>query len=379
MKKIVVLGAGLVGKAMAVDLCQNYQVTSVDIDPEVLDEISANHPIHTFTANLSDPRMIENVIADSDLVIGSVPGFMGFEMLKTVIECGKNVVDISFFPEDPFELDELAKAKNVTAVVDCGVAPGMSNAILGYHNERMTIDWFACYVGGLSVIRTWPFEYKAPFSPIDVIAEYTRPARIRENNRIIVKPALSDSELIDFEEIGTLEAFNTDGLRTLLNTMSIPNMKEKTLRYPGQHMNAMRILRETGFFDETPIEVKGVFVRPIDVTAKLVFPKWKLEKHEEEFTVMWIVIEGKENGQEKKYEYYLLDRYDKHTSTSSMARATGYTCTAAASLLLENHFTRKGICPPEFIGATEGCFEKIMKYFEERNIRYQFKNIDGWA
>ncbi|MCP4400671.1 MAG: saccharopine dehydrogenase [bacterium] len=376
MKKIIVLGAGLVGKAMAIDLCRNYHVTSVDINPDVLDEASANHPIRTLTANVSDPQTLKNVIADSDLVIGAVPGFMGFEMLKTVIECGKNIVDISFFPDDPFELDELAKAKNVTAVVDCGVAPGMSNAVLGYHNERMAIDRFACYVGGLSIIRTWPFEYKAPFSPIDVIAEYTRPARIMENNRIVVKPALSDSELIEFENIGTLEAFNTDGLRTLLTTMPIPDMKEKTLRYPGQHLNAMRILREIGLFDETPIEVEGVLVRPIDITAKLIFPKWKLEKHEEEFTVMRVVIEGKEDGQKKKYEYHLLDRYDTHTDTSSMARTTGYTCTAAASLLLENHFTRKGICPPEYLGATEGCLEKMMNYFEERNIRYKVKRID---
>ena len=107
-------------------------------------------------------------------------------------------------------------------------------------------------------------------------------------------------------------------------------------------------------------------------------PLSELEKHEEEFTVMWIVIEGKEDSQKKRYEYYLLDRYDKNTGTSSMARTTGYTCTAVASLFLENHFTRKGICPPEYLGATEGCLEKIMTYFEERNIRYQVKSLDDW-
>ena len=370
MKNITVLGAGLIGKAIAVDLCRKYRITSVDINTEVLGEINKNYPIITIVADLTNSQTIKDVTAGADLVIGSVPGFIGFHVLKTVIGCGKNIVDISFFNEDPFALDELAKEHNVTAVVDCGVAPGMSNVILGYHNARMSVERFECYVGGLPVVRTLPYEYKAPFSPIDVIAEYTRPARIMENGKLLVKPALSEVEFLEFEDIGTLEAFNTDGLRTLLKTMSVPNMKEKTLRYPG-HASFMSALREIGFFDEYPVEVNGVSVRPVDVTAKLLFPKWKLEQDEEEFTVMRVTIEGKEKGINKKYSYYLFDKFDRDSGTSSMARTTGFACTAAARLILENQFTRKGICPPEYLGATEGCFKKIMKHFEKRNIDYR--------
>ena len=54
-----------------------------------------------------------------------------------------------------------------------------------------------------------------------------------ESGKIITKPALSEPEFVDFEGIGTLEAFNTDGLRTLLTTMNIPTMIYKTLRYHG--------------------------------------------------------------------------------------------------------------------------------------------------
>ena len=369
MKNVTVLGAGLIGKAIAIDLCREYRITSVDINPEVLDKISESYPINTIATDLTNSETIKHVTAGADLVIGSVPGLMGFDTLKTVIGCGKNIVDISFFNEDPFALDELAKKSNVTAVVDCGVAPGMSNIILGYHNERMSVGRFECYVGGLPVVRTLPYEYKASFSPIDVIAEYTRPARIMENGKLIVKPALSEVELLEFEGIGTLEAFNTDGLRTLLKTMTVPNMKEKTLRYPGQ-AKFMNTLLQTGFFDENPVEVSNGTVRPIDVTTKLLFPKWKLEKDEEEFTVMKVTIEGKEEGEDKEYSYYLFDKFDRDSGTSSMARTTGYTCTAVARLILENLFTRKGICPPEYLGATERCFERIMKYLEERNIDY---------
>ena len=370
MKNVIVLGTGLIGKAIAIDLCRKYRVTSVDTNTEVLGEIKESYPINTLVTDLTNPQAIKDVTTSADLVIGAVPGFMGFDVLKTVINCGKDIVDISFFNEDPFALDELAKEHDVTAVVDCGVAPGMSNIILGYHNARMTVERFECYVGGLPVVRSLPHEYKAPFSPIDVIAEYTRPARIMENGELIVRPALSEVELLEFEGIGTLEAFNTDGLRTLLKTMPVPNMKEKTMRYPG-HARFMNALRDTGFFDENPMEVNGTSVSPIDVTAKLLFPKWKLEKDEEEFTVMRVLIEGKENDKDKKYSYSLFDRFERNSGTSSMARTTGYTCTAVARLILENQFTRKGMCPPEYIGAAEGCFELIMKHFEKRNIDYR--------
>jgi len=170
-----------------------------------------------------------------------------------------------------------------------------------------------------------------------------------------------------------LEAFNTDGLRTLLKTMPVPNMKEKTLRYPG-HARFMNALRDTGFFDENSMEVNGTSVRPIDVTAKLLFPKWKLAKDEDEFTVMRVLIEGKENDKAKKYSYSLFDRFESNSGISSMARTTGYTCTAVARLILENQFTKKGIRPPEYLGSAEGCFEKIMNHLKNRNIDYRVES-----
>src|SRR5690606_17875129 len=152
-------------------------------------------------------------------VVGAVPGFMGFGVAQAVVQAGKNMVDISFFPEDPFLLDEEARREQVTLVTDCGVAPGMGNILLGYHNKQMKVLRYECLVGGLPVARTWPWEYKAVFSPIDVIEEYVRPARYVQNGAIVVREALSDPELIDFEGIGTLESWNSDGLRTLIQTM----------------------------------------------------------------------------------------------------------------------------------------------------------------
>jgi lysine 6-dehydrogenase len=368
-KKIIVLGAGLVGKAIAIDLAKKYDVTSVDFSDEALEEVKRKG-IKTAKGDFSNASEITRLIAPFDLVVGAVPGFLGFQTVMTVIESGKSMVDISFFPEDAFLLDDLAKKHNVTVVMDCGVAPGMSNIILGYHHQKMKIQNYECLVGGLPLVREWPYEYKAVFSPIDVIEEYLRPARYVQNGAVVVKEALSDPELIHFDGVGTLESWNSDGLRSLIKTIQgVPNMIEKTLRYPGC-IEYLRVLRESGFFSYEEVDVRGVKVRPIDVTAKLLFPKWKLKPGEQEFTVMRVKVEGEENGKQQNYTYNVLDRTDAATQTLSMARTTGYTCTAAVELVLNGNYSRKGISPPEFLGEDEKNFHFILQHLKERGVIY---------
>lgn len=367
MKKIIVLGAGLVGRTIALELSKDYQVTAVDANSNQLKNLS-DKKINTLKADLSSDSEIKKVVKDYDLVIGALPGFMGFQALKSIIKAGKNVVDISFFPEDPFLLDELAMKKGVTAIVDCGVAPGFANIILGYHNKKMKISDYKCLVGGLPYKREWPFEYKAFFSPIDVIEEYTRPARIVVDGKIIEKPALSEPEIINYKEVGDLEAFNTDGLRSLMKTMKIPNMIEKTMRYPG-HIDLMKIFREVGLFDQREIEVKGKSIRPIDLTAKLMFPFWSPQKGEKDFTLLEVYIKGESDSKETSHHYFVFDNYDPKEDNSSMARTTGFTCCAAARYLLDYKYDRKGICPPEFLGEDERCYNYIISYLSQKGIK----------
>jgi len=372
LMQIAILGAGMVGRAMAIDLAAKYDVTSFDVSINALQMLAQkNNTIKTIQADLSDYGNYDRMLKDFDFVISAVPGFMGYKTLEAIINAKKNVVDISFFPENALELDTLAKEKQVTAIVDCGVAPGMSNLMLGYHNERMKIINFECMVGGLPKKRVFPFEYKAPFSPIDVLEEYTRPARYVENSCIVTKPALSDAELIDFDNVGTLESFNTDGLRSILFTMGhIPNMKEKTLRYPG-HIDLMKSLIKAGFLNTKPVNFKGQQISPMEFTSSLLFDQWKLGATEEEFTLMQIKI----SDAEKTISYDLYDEYDEATQTSSMSRTTGYTCTAALNMLIEKLFTEKGVFPPELVGKDEACFNFILNYLSDRNIYYHKTEI----
>ena len=369
---VLVLGCGLVGRPMAIDLAKEklFKVTVADVSTKNLDKISDDLPVRKIVKDLADPEQIKNLLKDCDLVLSAVPGFMGFNTLKEIIKAGKNVVDIAFFPEDPFELDKLAKQNNVTSVVDCGVAPGMSNLLTGYVDSVLDkLETILIYVGGLPVIREYPFEYKAGFSPIDVIEEYTRPARYVENGKIVIRPALSDSEYINFPEVGTLEAFNSDGLRTLAVTMKAPNMKEKTLRYPG-HIEKMQMLREAGFFGKEEVDINGAKIKPIDLTTKLLFPMWELKPRDKEFTVMRVIIEGVKDKKKLRYTYNLLDRHNEKTNVHSMARTTGYTATIVLRMLAKGLFDRKGICPPEYIGQKADCVDFVLTGLKERGIVY---------
>ena len=373
MRKVIVLGGGMVGSAMAIDMAKKHKVTLTDLRQDVLNRVKKKCDGLTIQPlDVTNKKELQQLIKQHDLVICAVPGFLGFNTLKSIIEAEMDVIDISFFPENSLELDALAKQNNVTAIVDCGVAPGMGNIILGYHNELLNISDFECLVGGLPKVKKWPFQYKAPFSPIDVIEEYTRPARYVENGQEVVRDALTDCEYVEFDQIGTLESFNSDGLRSIIYTMPhIPNMKEKTLRYPG-HVEYIKVLKESGFFATEKIEVDGNLIAPLAFTSKILFQEWQLQDMEAELTVMRIKIKGQdEQGKQTEIIYNLYDEYCIDSQTSSMARTTGYTATAAANLVLEGLFKEKGISPPELVGKHKTCFNYIMTYLAERNIHYE--------
>lgn len=354
-QKVVVLGAGRVGKVIAADLSGDFDVTSADVSENALAFLSSRYPVKTRVTDLGNAGAVGNAIDDADLVICAVPGFMGFQTLKTIIERGKNVVDISFFPEDAFELNDLAVRRNVIAAVDCGVAPGTPDYLAGYFAGQMQIEDFEILVGGLHFHRDKPEQYLPTFSPSDVWEEYTRPARYVKDGKVITMPALSEPELIDFRVGGhalALEAFNTDGLRSLITTMDvrIPNMKEKTLRFPG-HIAWIEEFKSSG--------------------RTWIPENWTPHEDEDEFTLLQINIRGVEKGQKKKISHTLFATYDKEKHFSSMSTATGYSCTGAARCVLEGAYRRTGISPPSYVGEAPGCTHRILAHLRARNIIFE--------
>jgi len=375
-KRVAVLGGGLIGSVVASDLSKDegLEVVVFDSNPEVVDKLGKCSAFKTFTKDLSKERSVQNLLKDFDIAIGAVPGFLGMKIIREVIEAGKNAVDISFSESDYFVMDKIAKERNLTILIDCGVAPGMSN-ILSYSlvQEFDFVESLSIFVGGLPQVRRLPYQYQIVFSPIDVIEEYTRPARVVENGKVVIKEALSEIELIDFPGIGTLEAFNTDGLRSLIRTMNVPNMREKTLRYPG-HADKIRLLRDSGFFSKETIDVKEVKVKPIDVTARLLFPLWQMKETDKDFTAMRVNASGMKNGKRKNVSYELLDYYNEESETTSMARTTAFPAAIMARMILNGKFKFEGICPPEYISENKEVFSELLFELQERGVF--FKKVD---
>ncbi len=379
MTRAVVLGAGMVGSVMAADLASDpaFTVTVADFNPDNLDHVArrCGAKATTIQADLSDAATLRRIIADADIVLGALSSRIAFSALKTILESGKHFCDISFMAEDPLELDSLAKKHHVTAVVDCGVAPGMSHLLAGYAAANLSpCDNIEIYVGGLPRERRWPFEYKAAFSPADVIEEYTRPSRLVEHGKVVVREALSGPELMNFPGAGTLEAFNTDGLRSLVKTLKVPFMKEKTLRYPG-HIELMRVLRETGFFSEEPVRVGGVDVRPRDLTAKLMFPKWTYEPGEEDLTVMRVLGDGIKDGARQRMVWDLFDLYHRASQSTSMARTTAFPCVIVARMIASGILSKPGVSTPELLATQRGLVDHVLAEHVKRGVAYQFRTV----
>ncbi len=372
MAHFLVLGAGMVGSVMAADLARDHDVTLADIREQNLAaaKARAGARLTTVREDLSDPAVIARLAAKADVVCGALASHLGYAALGAVIDAGRPYCDISFMAEDFSQLSARARERGVTAVVDCGVAPGMSHILSAYAAAQLDrCDQIEIYVGGLPRERTWPYEYKAAFAPADAIEEYTRPARLVEHGSVVTRPALSEPELIDFPGIGTLEAFNTDGLRSLTTSLKVPFMKEKTLRYPG-HIELMRVMRETGLFSKEPISVGGVVVRPLDVTSALLFPKWTYAPGEEDLTVMRIIARGSRGSKPASITYDLLDYYDRATQATSMARTTAYPCAIVARMLAAGRIDAKGVLPPETLASEPGLVDHLLTELAARGVRY---------
>lgn len=351
-KKILVLGTGLVGKHIAVDLYKSgHEVSTLSLDKKP--SIFENTPIKFFEIPFQiypPSTKLWDTILDNDIIVNALPGKLGYEALEYCIRMKKDIVDISFMEEDPTNLKDLAKEKGVRVVTDIGVAPGLCGMMIGREVANMKkVQSAKIMVGGLPELCSYPHFYKAPFEPMGVIAEYTRPVRMRENGKDIIVDPLTDCEEV-WKDCHV--AFNTDGLRTLLTSFpNIPYMVEKTIRLK-EHYDFICELQASGFFKPEHIEN----------TAKVLIPEWKLDDNEDDYTIMKVIVTG-----DKSFIGYTL--YDeKKDGVPSMARTTGYTCNAAVELIAQNKITEPGLYLPEELGADENHFQHTLSYLLDRGI-----------
>jgi len=373
--KVLILGLGNIGSVAAEDLAKSQssiQVVVADKSEirakEVAEKIGKSN-VSWIQLDATNPSELVNALKDFDLVMGFLPGKLGYRLTKACIDTGKDLVDVSYMSENPLALTDNAIKANVTIVPDCGLAPGISNILVGHAAAELDkVQAVHIMVGGLPEKPVPPLDYVITWSTENLIDEYMRKARIVKEGKIIEVEALSGLEEIEFPEFGKLEAFYTDGLRTLPQTITDTyDMWEKTLRYPG-HAEKIKLLKTLGFFEEEQIDVDGISVSPKKLTVKLF--EQKLRKPEvKDIVALKVEVSGVKNSKQTRYVYHLLDHYDEKRGITAMARTTAYTASIIAQFMLKKALKEKGVVPTEKIGLDNALFKLFLEGLEKRGIK----------
>jgi len=374
--RILTIGCGYIGSVLAEQLADRLQSAEIVISDmkkgtieTVASDISKDN-VHPLRLNFYDYQKLVQTIKDFDITIGLAPGRLGYQTLKASIEACVDMVDLSYMPEDPVRLNDEAKRAKVTVIPDCGVAPGLSNIFVGRAVSVLTrVEDVYILVGGLPQKRVPPLDYKITWCVEDLIEEYVRKARIVKDGESIEVEALDGLEDIDFPGVGRLEAFYTDGVRTLHHTIrGVMNMWEKTMRYPG-HAEKIRLLKDLGLFDEEPL-LQGT--SPRGLTARLLEQKLRMPEVGD-LLAMRIEVNGISKSSRTRYSCCLLDYYDAHKKVTAMGRTTAYTASAVVQLLAKGSIKEKGVVPPEKLGMNKKIFNKIMAELGRDGIKVQEK------
>jgi len=344
MAVAIALGCGLIGQFVIERLLEHGHLVTV-LDLNIPEQLSS-HP--NVDAHEGDVFQHLAGLPPQSVVINMLPGRIGNGVRPLLLEAGHQVVDLAFTAEDPHQYQALAVKNNAVLLWDVGIAPGMSNMLAKKASEMLgELENITIKVGGNPAQPDSEWSYMAPFSPSDVIEEYTRPARIKVANEICEVPAITDRHMIEVEGYGQMEAFLTDGLRSVLTTIQAVNMKEFTVRWPG-HID--KWLQEAESLDEETL-----------------LDAWKFDPSRDEFT--WLEVIAESRNQRKRW----VVQDSGMNGDGSMARTTGLVTAACALQFLENGPLKgcglvPGIHPPEALNGQ--AIDAIIEMMKQHGVKF---------
>lgn len=372
--KIIALGCGNIGFVVAKDLSESLpsaEIVLADIDEtrakQAASRIGRSNVSWT-KADASNHNELVKTLKKFDLAVGALPGEIGYRVAKGAVGAGVDLVDVSYMPEDVMTLHKTALKAEISILPDCGMSPGLGNVLVGHAASKLDhVESVHMLNGGLPEKPIPPLGYVITWSVSDLIDMYSRKVHIVKNGKVIDVDPMTGLEEIDFPGVGKLEAFYTDGLRTLLYTMKdAKDMWEKSLRYPS-HTEKIKLLKDLGFFDEKQLQIAKLTVSPREVTAKLLESKLK-RKDVPDIVAMLVEVGGTKNGKQVMYTYHVLDRYDEKLHVTAMGRTTAYTTSVVAQLLAKKAIAENGVVPPEKLGMNEELYNKFMGMMKKRKV-----------
>ena len=374
--RVLVLGCGRMGSAIAMDMVQSDEVSKVvvsDFNERKIKQLIArlkSDKLSGKRVDIKNQQAAASLMTNFDVVISALPPGINILANKIAIETGVHLVDLSY-EEQQWELDTPAKEAGITLIPGCGVAPGLTNILAGYGASLMDeVDEIHILCGGIPQSPVPPLGYRIVFSTQTLVDMYRRKSRIVRDGKIVEVDTLSGLERVKFPGLGELEAFYTDGLSTLLHTMKgrVKNMDEKTARWPG-HAEKIKAFRDVGFFGAEPIEVNGVEIVPREVAVSILDKALRLSE-ERDVTVLRVDVSGKRKRNKVEYSFIMIDFFDEERGITSMARTTGYTAAIVGRMVARGDIQERGLVPPE-VAITGKRFERLISELADRGIKIQ--------
>ena len=345
--KILVLGGGAQGRVIAIDLARALPASSITVADLRDPGLGGVANLRWAEADLADTASLARRMAEHDLVVGALPSHLGFAAMRAAIEARRSMVDVSFCAGDALSLDADARRAGVAIVPDCGLAPGLSHLCVGRAAAEGLPDEVIIDVGGVAEDASRPYGYVVTWSLPDLEQEYRRPARIVREGREQSVPAFSELVIENIPGVGKMEAFLTDGLRTLVKTLpGVPSMVERTLRWPG-HVEAVRpLLAEGRLVDE--LRTRCTQTPPRDL----------------------VVLRVRVRKGDRTIERRIIERYDEVSGLTAMARTTALTTSACAQIAAEGGLAEPGVQPLECVGRDPRRFDAIVARLATRGVRF---------
>ena len=396
---VIVLGSGLMGSSIALDLLESNSTSKITVVDNSSDRLKAlefkaskRSGVDSRTGSsikltdkleildldiIKEKEQLLKLLSKYDIGVGALPHGIAEEAVSSAIDAGIDFVDLiySWRNEKSSTIDAKAKQKGVTIVPSCGLAPGLTNILAKYAADQMEdVDSVKISVGGIPEVPKQPLNYKIVFSIDSVIEEYVRDALVVRDGKRILIPALSEVEEMRFQEMPDqkFEAFITDGLSTLPETMKkVKSMEEKTIRWSG-HAEQIQLLMDLGLFSERPVNLKttGARVSPRALLSTLLDKKLAMHQGDKDMTLLRVNVLGRKKKGDKTtrvHQYEMVDRFDPMTQTTSMARTTAYPCSTVAQMILEGKIYEKGFIPPE-LAVKDDRFDEFVSRLERKGL-----------
>ena len=343
---ILVLGGGQQGRVIAADLARSLPEARVDVADVREPVLPESGNLRWVEADCSDGTAVARLVSGYDLAVGALPARFGYATMRAAIDAKRPLVDVSFSAENPLELHADARAAGVAIVPDCGLAPGLSHLAAGHAATQGPLEELVIYVGGVAQDPGRPYGYVVTWSLDDLLEEYLRPARLVRDGKAITLPAFDDLDRVQVPGVGEMESFLSDGLRTIIHTFpGVKHMSERTLRWPG-HVEQVRPLVENGTF-------LTEFRKQCSAQPAL------------DLVVMMTVVKRGARVQRAT----LVDRYDRDSGLTAMARTTALTTSAVAQWVAGGGGGGPGVKPLELVGPDVRAYTAITGALERHGVR----------